>query len=733
MEENVSEKINKDNTASQQSYKVISDDNTENNYLSKMGEKEVSQWFKQLDLEEEITQKLADIIKNGNDLISLYSDKKILEKLNINLHANNIINSAIEEKLEEQLKINIALENEKNIILNIENEPKCKLKDILLYLEKLFGHPVFLTPASSPNEILTPNTLIVRKILLNPNKYCNLKIFDEKSVRSNYVTSVNKNLYDVNKQPLKSENILNDKNKKEFGALNNNNININKNLTPDINKDNSNINLNLDSNPNNINNNQISNLGKGYVSLFQNKKNILPDFTTDYKMPSQNRNNGNNNFIKLENKINTKPLEDFKYHNILSLKDNKEADKKNFFTNNNEPKTSDFPNINISEKDNLNNNNNNLSNLNKNYFTQRNFNMKNMQNDNINIINTNTNNNNNLMFQRILTKNKNEQNISDLMGNKSLDLKGEGENSSMLGGKKVELEKEKEKERDISIPFLNNNDKNNNEMKKIGNIKTENRYEFSRLQDFDKDLFTKNIFMPKAKTHQDNNNNDNDINNLIIKQNEELKNSKDKLDKFGLNLKEDSNNNILKVLKEKYSLENKDNLNDSDNNINNINNNRMIFDLKKEYKPKTPINEGRRIINNENFRFTNLTDDTSNNSNNNNPLENKFLSRQKDDFMQYNNLPNKNNAMIFNKNEDEDESNNYFNNFTGDEMNFELNKMNVNMNVNNNKIGKNNNRINRPSPGLEFNNFKCKTTGYKSSFPQNQENVLNNQFNQNDE
>ena len=571
MEDLVSEEINKDNAISQQSYKVISENNTENNYLTQMNEKETSEWLKKLNIDEEVLQKLEEIIKNGKDLLSIYNDKKFLEKLNINLHTNNIINDAIEEGLEEQLKINILLEKGKNIFLNIENEPKYRLKDILLYLEKLLGHPVFLTPVSSPNEILTPNTLIVKKIILNPKKYCNLKIFDEKTVRSN-----NKNAFE--KQTIeKPEN----KNKKDISLLKNNkNImnNLNQDITKDmtnLNQENNNINinknlLNIEQNINNTNNNKLANLSKGYVSLFQNKKNNLPDFTTDYQMPSQNRNNGNN-FIKLENKVNSKPIEDFKYHNILSLKDKEEKDdKKNIMKdiiltndNNNEPKNigfkniSNYKNINLKENDNMNPNNN----LNKNYFTQRNFNVKNTSNDN------------NMMFQHILNKKRSEKNISDLMGNL-----GDKENISMIERNKREIEKDRD--RDISINF------NNNEMKKQSNNKTENRYEFNRLQDLDKDLFTKNnMFIQKSKTIQDNNTN---INDLIIKQNEELKNSKDK---FELNLKDDSENEVLKALREKYSLENKDISNDSDNN-----NNLMNFELKKEYKPKTPINEGRRIM-----------------------------------------------------------------------------------------------------------------------------------------
>ena len=681
MEEITSEEIKKDNIISQQSYKNNSEENSDNKYISIMNEKETSSWLKKLNLDEEILKGLEEIIKNGKDLIAIYNNKTILDKLSINLHSTNIINDAIEEGLEQQLKININLEKGKNIILNVENEPKYRLKEILAYLEKLLKCQVYLSPVSSPNEILTPNTLIVKKILLNPNKYCNLQLFDEKTVRNN-----NRNEIDLRSQIIqKSEK----KNKNEI-TLSNNNKNINnlnfdnnKEIT-NLNKDNNiNINKNLINVDNYTNNTRTSNLTKGYTSLFQNKKNNLPDFTTDYQMPSQNKIN-ENNFIKLENKNISKPIEDFKYHNILSMKDKEEKeDKKNIIKNikltndninninNNEPKNIGFKNISNNKNIKISENDNN--NINKNYFTQRNFNTKNNPNDN------------NMMFQQMLTKKRSEKNISDIMAKNNMDILGEvNENISMLERNKRELEKE----RDI----------------KKQNNKTENRYEFSRLQDLDKDYFSNKIFnLPKTKTIQENNN---DINNLIINQKDELKNSKEK---YGANnLKEDSENDILKVLREKYSLENND-IKDSDSN-------RINVDFKKEYKPKTPINEGRRIINNDNIRFTNLTDD-----NTNNPLENKFLMQQKDNFMKSNtnNLLNKNNQMIFNMNkEEEDDNNNIMTKYNIDNMNLD----------NNNKLGKN--RMNRPSSGLDFNNFQYKATGYKSSFPQ--ENSLN-QYNPNNE
>ena len=673
MEEIKIDDNNKENP--QQTYKKSSESNqTINTYISMMTEEETTLWLKKLNLDEEILTQIQKIIKNGKDLISIYENNKILEKLNIDLHSINIINNAIEEGLEEQLKINILIQKEKNIILNVENEPKFKLKEILIYLEKLLKKTVYLTPLNSSNELLTPNTLIVKKILLNPKKYCNLQLFDDKIISNNNINTNITSIPDSNTKNIpytKLDNININTYKKEIQVISDNQ---------------------------NLNNQKIQNIGKGYVSLFQNNKNNLPDFTTDYKMSNQNRSNANN-FIKLETKNPSKLMEDFKYHNLLSKKDNnkEEKEEKNIINDmrflnennniNNEPKNIGFKNI--SNIKNIENPENEFNLMNKNYFTQRNFKSKTISNDP---------NNNNLMLEQILNKKRNEKNISDMMGKRTIDNTEDDNNNLSF------LERNKIKERD-SFKF----GIENNEIKNQINNKTENRYEFNRLQDLDKDNIygNKNIFN-YPKTNPENN----DINNLIIKtqnqninqnMNDELINSKDKYNfmnnNINTNQKENTETDILKTLREKYSL-NKLNK-DSDSNTNN--NNKINIELKRDYKPKTPINETR--LNMADNRFNNIT-----NENSNNPLENKFLMKQNDDFSKFSNFLNNNN--LFKMQQDNDDNNNIITKIKMD------------------NIGKN--RMNKPSSGLELNSFQYKAAGYKSSFQQNEEND-SNQINQEDD
>ena len=572
---------------------------TRKKFFSKLTEEETNIFLKNLNLDENILNELENIVKNGQDLISIYNNNQLLEKINLDLHSKNIINSAIEEALEEQLKINIEIENNKNIILNIENEPKYELKEIYAYLELLLKKKVFLCPKNSPKEILNPNTFIYKKIILNPDKYCNLSIFDE---------------YFLTKNNEEKNNLNNNINNK-----NDMNININMNKTPDL----------------NIEKKEIINKG-GYNSLFQmKKKNPISDFTTDYQMPNFNKSND----------ININNNKDFKYQNILSNKD-KEKDINNKLNINLENN-----NNNLNINNNLNNNkeqqkikfnnafniiNNTDSNINKNYFTQRNFAPKNFS-------------------QTQNELNDNGEIFSKITDFKIIDRTKNANNNNYI---------EKEKENNLE----NINNKN----------KTENRYEYVKYQELD--IFkNKNMYNNNPKPPQEMQQKPvNDINNLILKtQTTNIPPMKNKID---------DSDDILKSLREKYSLQNNNNVEEKRD----YKDSKM--DFTNDYKPKTPIAEGRRTFNNDSMKF-NFMDENSND-----PLENKFLNinrqNKKEDFDKYNFL-NKNINNPFNNKEIDEQNKGYMN------------------------IGKI--RTNRPSPGLDFNNFQYKTTDYKNSFGQNME------------
>ena len=577
---------------------------TKQNFFSKMTEEETNEWLKQLNLEENVLNEILKIVKNGKDLISLYNNNQLLEKLNLDMHNINIINDAIEESLEEQLKINIEIEKDKNIIINIENDPKYKLKEVINYLEKLMKRKIFLSPKSNSNEILNPNTLIQKKILLNPDKYCYLTLFDENI---------------ISKPEIKDKII---------------NTNINTN------KINQNINI-----PELINDKKDTSTNKAYTSLFQNKKkNLISDYNADYQMPSIN----NNNKLNANNSANNNN-NDFKYQNLLNNNINANNNNNININNNNEQKKG-FGNFNL-----INNTDNSI---NKNYFTQRNFNTKNFS------LNDNSNNN----------KNSNTNDNGDIFA-------------------KITNLKILDRTKNIN-PNNNKNIENNSNINNNINNKTENRYEFVKYQDLD-------IFKSNNNNNNININNSNpknlevnDINNLIIKtqtpnliNNNNINNINPNTNKLNnLQIKEESDD-ILKSLREKYSLQN-NNTNEFREMNNNIDYNKKDY---KEYKPKTPIAEGRRTFNNENMKF-NIEE------NNNDPLENKFLNinrTNKNDNEEKYSFLNKNKINMFNIDEEEGDQNK---NFGGIK-----------------KIRNNN----RPSAGLDFNNFQYKAMGYKNTFGQN--------------
>ena len=281
--------------------------------------------------------------------------------------------------------------------------------------------------------------------------------------------------------------------------------------------------------------------------------------------------------------------------------------------------------------------NNTDSNINKNYFTQRNFAPKNFS-------------------QTQNELNDNGEIFSKITDFKIIDRTKNANNNNYI---------EKEKENNLE----NINNKN----------KTENRYEYVKYQELD--IFkNKNMYNNNPKPPQEMQQKPvNDINNLILKtQTTNIPPMKNKID---------DSDDILKSLREKYSLQNNNNVEEKRD----YKDSKM--DFTNDYKPKTPIAEGRRTFNNDSMKF-NFMDENSND-----PLENKFLNinrqNKKEDFDKYNFL-NKNINNPFNNNKEIDEQNKGYMN-----------------------IGKM--RTNRPSPGLDFNNFQYKTTDYKNSFGQNME------------
>lgn len=167
-----------------QSPSKISKEKIANLFISEYSKEDVFFFLENLPFEENSLKEIQKFVKNGKDLLSLYKNDKLLSKLKLDLHSRTSLLSSIEEEIEKQLKVFLLLKDNKTLTLNIEYDLKYTLKDLLNYIQKALGYnePLLIVPTSNPNEILLPNIQIAKKILMNPNKYRNLKIFDKKSI-----------------------------------------------------------------------------------------------------------------------------------------------------------------------------------------------------------------------------------------------------------------------------------------------------------------------------------------------------------------------------------------------------------------------------------------------------------------------------------------------------------------------------------------------------------------------
>ena len=300
-------------------------------YLSTMNNDQTKQWLYNLNVDQSILTELQSKIQNGHDLLSIYTNKKILDSLNLDFHNKNILITSIEESLENQLKINIQLLNNKKISFILENDLKYELKDLLNYLQTILNYPIYLTPINYQNEILLPNTLIVKKILLNPKKYCNLKILDIKIYSNNTTENIPTN--EKNKETSFTEILPNFNYKTKTNDTKSNTINVQKEkdnipsmITKKINKEkdveqnsdfkNFNIPINRNSNLKMNNINSIKTTTTTDEIMYQNLLSKKPDFSIQNHENNQEDNSANNNNLLKKNSNNQLPENRYEFSHI---------------------------------------------------------------------------------------------------------------------------------------------------------------------------------------------------------------------------------------------------------------------------------------------------------------------------------------------------------------------------------------------------------------------------------
>ena len=185
-ENNDNKKINNEN--------IIDNDDTTNINFFSMDETQLLDYLTDKTIDENIISQIKELKLNPKDLIYISENNELLDKIcNNDFHLKNIFQDFIKSEIENALKIKIQLDDNKEIIITLENDPNYTLENITHNLGLILNNSnkIYLTPLSNQNEILLPNIKIIPRILSNPEKYSNLKIFNLKNIKVNNKNSLN--------------------------------------------------------------------------------------------------------------------------------------------------------------------------------------------------------------------------------------------------------------------------------------------------------------------------------------------------------------------------------------------------------------------------------------------------------------------------------------------------------------------------------------------------------------
>jgi len=175
---------------------IIDNDNNNNINFLLMDEIQILDYLTENKIDENIISQIKELKLNSKDLIYISKKDELLNKIcNNDFHLKNIFLNFINSEIENALKIKITLDDNKELIITLENDPNYTLENITHNLGIILNNSnkLYLTPFSNQNEILLPNIKIIPRILSNPEKYTNLKIFDLKNIKGNNKNSPNDN------------------------------------------------------------------------------------------------------------------------------------------------------------------------------------------------------------------------------------------------------------------------------------------------------------------------------------------------------------------------------------------------------------------------------------------------------------------------------------------------------------------------------------------------------------
>ena len=580
--------------------------------------KEISQWnsqevllfLKNLNISNKTIQIFEKNLIDGYDLCKLNEDdnyKKL--DLNNNIHEKNIINRNIYIQLLEQLKINFFYNNQ-NFIFQLDFLPVVTVDNLCdIICKSINKSKENFILSTMDDQILLPQLNIIENLLLNPEKYKNLKIFNSQEKISNNIYSsfnskqmLNKNTLNDNKI---NNNILNDDNKfsNTFPSNVTTQINTRNIPTPTkySNTANNNNNLNTD-----INNNNNLNKFNSNLETYKNRYENLKTFDIKTELNSLNNNNKDEmgkftykfskdipNSLENENKIEDKfkKFDDFDIKKITNNNNNLEDKFKNF---------KDFKNFDTKSE----NPSNNSKNFNEYKFKNFDLNKDLINNNKPKEMEFKLDNNKFLDFKKEFKEYKPINNINNI-DNNNIDNNNDPKQKFNSDYNNM-FKKYSPSNLDSNI---NNNNNNINKLHEFSNdLNSQTNY-----------IFNSNELNTYEQLQQFKKNNNNNNNNL------EKNNSYENLVKESG--KKDDNNNILNNMKfEKYDTKNieellKNNKFDMNNNKFDIPNNNNLFDIP---------NNNNNDFNKELKRYQ--SEKRSFRTFNNNPSENQDLNNNLNDF-----------------------------------------------------------------------------------------------------
>ena len=181
------ENLNRENEIKKEEVIEIKEENKiKNDNFLLMDDSDLQKYLLEKNCSENIISQITQNNLNPNDLINLIKNEEELIKIfGENYHDINFLKSLIKNEIDKNLKIKILLNDNREITLSLENDPEYTLENLTHNLELILdsSNKIFLTPKSDITEILLPNIKITQRILSEPEKYSNLKVFNLKDVK----------------------------------------------------------------------------------------------------------------------------------------------------------------------------------------------------------------------------------------------------------------------------------------------------------------------------------------------------------------------------------------------------------------------------------------------------------------------------------------------------------------------------------------------------------------------